>query len=73
MFTKYQAIFRSRWRAVMWSAGVLLTAYCTVPSSDEKDPEAGMLEVVAASSHHPDKAAKHVNPWALDQTGQKGG
>ena len=34
MLGKYQAIFRSRWRALIWSAGVLMMAYCTVPSPE---------------------------------------
>ena len=53
MFNKYQNIFRSRWKALGWAAGVCLTAYCTVPSADE----AARKEAVA---HH-----KPANPWAL--------
>jgi len=51
---RYQNIFRSRWKALIWAAGVLLTAYCTVPSPDEQP---------RAPAHH-----AHVNPWALDKT-----
>ena len=29
------SVFTSRWKALWWSAGVLLTAYCSVPSADE--------------------------------------
>ncbi len=43
-------VFQSRWKALFWSAGILLTAYCSVPSTDED----------AAKP----KAEKHVNPWA---------
>ena len=57
MLGKYQAIFRSRWRALIWSAGVLMIAYCTVPSP-EQEPESAA-------------AARHVNPWALDKSGRK--
>ena len=28
-------VFTSRWKALWWSAGVLLTAYCSVPSAEE--------------------------------------
>ena len=28
-------VFTSRWKALLWAAGVMLTAYCTVPSADE--------------------------------------
>lgn len=30
-------VFTSRWKAVLWAAGVMMTAYCTVPSADETD------------------------------------
>ncbi len=29
------SVFTSRWKALWWSAGVLLTAYCSVPSAEE--------------------------------------
>jgi hypothetical protein len=29
------SVFTSRWKALWWSAGVLLTAYCTVPSAED--------------------------------------
>ena len=29
------SVFTSRWKALWWSAGVLLTAYCSVPSADD--------------------------------------
>jgi hypothetical protein len=53
MFYKYQNIFRSRWKALWWAAGVCLTAYCTVPSPDQSAQQ---------QSAAPHKAA---NPWAL--------
>ncbi len=52
---KYQNVFRSRWRALWWASGVLLTAYCTVPSPDPTDKAPH-----AAAPH------KHHNPWAID-------
>ncbi|MFM5923581.1 MAG: hypothetical protein ACKOPG_09850 [Novosphingobium sp.] len=49
-------VFASRWKAVMWSLGILLTAYCTVPAADQ------------ARQHQEAKAAKvqaaHKSPWA---------
>ena len=57
MFNKYQNVFRSRWKALWWAAGILLTAYCTVPSPDQTDAGAG---------HPAAKAHEHYNPWALD-------
>lgn len=56
MFNKYQNIFRSRWKALWWAAGVCLTAYCTVPSADETARQQ------AAAIHKP------ANPWALDKS-----
>lgn len=47
-----RTVFRSRWRALWWSAGVLLTAYCTVPAPDED---------ASKPAPHP-----HTNPWAKD-------
>lgn len=31
-------VFASRWKALWWSAAVLLTAYCSVPSAEESKP-----------------------------------
>lgn len=56
MFNKYQNIFRSRWKALWWAAGVCLTAYCTVPSADQSARK-------EAAAHH-----KPANPWALDKS-----
>jgi hypothetical protein len=58
MFRKYQAVFTSRWKALMWAAGVCLTAYCTVPAADQ------------ASDHFKaETRPTHVNPWALHKNG----
>jgi hypothetical protein len=50
-----KTVFRSRWRAVWWSAGVLLTAYCSVPSQDDDD--ANVAPSAQVTPHH-------TNPWA---------
>jgi len=55
MFRKYQAVFTSRWKALIWAAGVCLTAYCTVPSREQ-------TEAQQAQSH-----PQHVNPWAVQK------
>jgi hypothetical protein len=34
-------VFTSRWKALLWAAGVLMTAYCTVPDADEDAPAPG--------------------------------
>ena len=56
MFAKYQGVFRSRWKALWWAAGILLTAYCTVPGADE----------TATHDQAADAPSHHVNPWAID-------
>jgi len=52
-----KTVFRSRWRAVWWSAGVLLTAYCAIPDSDDNAPR-------TTPAAQPEQ--QHVNPWAKD-------
>ena len=70
--SKYQAVFRSRWRALLWASGVLLTAYCTVPSPGEDDPAMEIIKTAAAHAgkgQSPGEQAppKRVDPWALDR------
>ena len=59
MIRRYQNIFRSRWKAVTWALGVLLTAYCSVPSPDDTAVDAGGAAAKATPAH--------VNPWAVDR------
>ena len=33
-------VFTSRWKALLWSLGVLTTAYCTIPAADYQSPPA---------------------------------
>lgn len=54
---KLRHVFASRWKAATWSLGVLLTAYCTVPSADQMS-EHGQEKVAKA---HP-----HKSPWSKD-------
>lgn len=51
MGPKITTVFRSRWNALFWSAGVLLTAYCSIPSSDDdssQDENKAAQQVLAA-------------------------
>jgi hypothetical protein len=66
---KITTVFASRWKALAWSAGVLLTAWCSIPSNDDDgaksakvDPEvvAGLMGDSAATS-----ADSHASPWAI--------
>lgn len=52
---RLNTVFASRWKALLWVGGVLLTAYCTVPSADE-----------ATATDTQAKKPVHHNPWALD-------
>lgn len=53
--TKITQVFSSRWKAVTWSLGILLTAYCTVPSPEQTQKQ----EAKAAQA-----SAAHKSPWA---------
>jgi hypothetical protein len=56
--TKMSTVFASRWKAVTWSLGILLTAYCTVPATEQAMEHADH-EVAAAK-------APHKSPWSKD-------
>ena len=34
-------VFASRWKALIWSAGVLATAYCTIPDAQDDSAATG--------------------------------
>lgn len=61
---KITTVFRSRWNALFWSAGVLLTAYCSVPARDETAPATSPAATGRAGDAAPTHA--HVNPWAKE-------
>ena len=56
---KLNTVFASRWKALMWSAGVLMTAYCTMPAADGAR-EQSQQKIAKASG-------AHKSPWALDK------
>jgi hypothetical protein len=49
-------VFASRWKALWWSAGILMTAYCSIPAA-EQARDSGAKQVAAS-------ARDHVSPWA---------
>ena len=58
---KLNTVFASRWKALLWSAGILLTAYCTVPSAEQTaQKEAAQAAAAKAAPAH------HKSPWAKD-------
>ncbi|MCJ2183686.1 hypothetical protein MTR62_13440 [Novosphingobium sp. 1949] len=74
---RLNSVFRSRWRALWWSAGVLLTAYCSVPAMTHKDAGQGAGQDAAgktsarASDQDDAKAAAEVARLLGDDTGAK--
>eukprot|EP01037_Dinobryon_pediforme_P006077 gene6077-6152_t len=64
---KLNTLFRSRWNALLWGAGVLLTAYCSVPSQEESKEEAAATPAISASgSTASGSTAPATSPWARD-------
>lgn len=53
-------VFASRWKALWWAAGILMTAYCTVPSADEAAPGNPAAAAPKAAT------GPHKSPWAKD-------
>lgn len=54
-------VFRSRRNALVWVAGVLATAYCTVPDDAETLPAPVAAAVTAKAP-----TTQHNSPWAKD-------
>ncbi|MEJ2409771.1 MAG: hypothetical protein P8Y48_10665 [Novosphingobium sp.] len=72
---KITTVFKSRWNALFWSAGVLLTAYCSIPSQNQdsqadnaasRDTAEAVAKILGQQAPEPDK---HVNPWAKKPQG----
>ncbi len=59
---KITTVFASRWKALAWSAGVLMTAYCSVPS---RDADGAKSPSVDPGTGAPVQADSHVSPWAI--------
>lgn len=55
---KLTTVFASRWKALMWSAMVLMTAYCTMPAAEEAQQAAAHK---AEAAHVAQKS-----PWAVE-------
>lgn len=53
--TKTTQVFTSRWKAVSWSLGILLTAYCAVPSQEQTDQTNAAVTKAQQA---------HKSPWA---------
>ncbi len=42
-------VFASRWKALWWAGGIMLTAYCTIPSADEPTSAADQAAAAQAA------------------------
>lgn len=51
-------VFTSRWKALLWGAGVLMTAYCTVPSADDEPPATTTAAAASKPGSHDIDAQK---------------
>jgi len=61
-------VFKSRWQALWWSAGILMLAYCTVPSEKQTEQAQKQKEL---EQQQREAASRHVNPWAKDAPTQQ--
>jgi hypothetical protein len=54
MGPRITTVFRSRWNALLWSAGVLATAYCSIPKpDDDSGPDPTVQQVADALKARP--------------------
>ena len=63
---KLRNVFRSRWNALFWASGVLLTAYCSVPAENEPGDADAIAVLVSVTQKHDAKPAHAANPWAKE-------
>ena len=67
---RLNTVFASRWKALLWAGGILLTAYCTVPSPEETagaDQSAQVLAQAMGQAPEHAEQAKPYDPWAPDK------
>ena len=55
---KLNTLFASRWKALAWGAGVLLTAYCSIPTREESEQADGAAHTATRTTS--------ASPWAPD-------
>lgn len=58
-------VFASRWKALWWAAGIMMTAYCSVPDEDGQRGPQRMIEAAKSLKDSQKSASTHKNPWAL--------
>lgn len=63
---KITTVFASRWKALWWSAGILMTAYCSVPREGEDSVADKAVSIALPYAKKTPAPDHHVNPWAKD-------
>jgi len=69
---RLDTVFRSRWKALWWSACILASVYFFIPKPQEGEAPAADAAAVPAAEMAPVQTgtAPSHNPWALDSTPQ---
>ncbi len=61
---RLNTVFASRWKALLWSACILMTAYCSIPAAeDTPEPPHGTFQQMADQLEQP---KHHKSPWDRD-------
>lgn len=68
-----RTVFTSRWKALLWSLGILSTAYCSIPSDDQTGGADDAAKVASAvigvagqggsGAASAGDASQAANPW----------
>ena len=53
-------VFTSRWKALIWSAGVLATAYCSIPAADDDSVTASMKQTKPGQPSDQEQKAREI-------------
>jgi hypothetical protein len=59
---KIRTVFTSRWKALYWSLGVMITAYCSIPDPDT-DPNPETEQVAKTVTATPTAEPDQKNRW----------
>ncbi len=62
---RISTVFRNRWNALLWGAGIMMTSYCAIPS-DSEDAGSNAIVQAAVAKYKSPESAKKANPWAKD-------
>ncbi|PNU03633.1 hypothetical protein [Novosphingobium guangzhouense] len=65
---KLTHVFKSRWHALMWSAGVLATAYCSIPAPDNGSESSS--DSAAQQQAEAQQAQQIVAAWSNATSGK---